>query len=266
MRRVLLTGLPRSGTTMCCSILNAVPDVLALVEPWPVNQLAGSRTELVALVEAALQHTSGVARNGWAQTKSVDREIAQNIVQPKGKVGLNRRVIASRARLRISPLKRQGTLVVKHNAFFAALLPDLARYFTVYGVVRNPVSVLCSWRSVNLPVRSGRLPAGERIDTGLERRLDRCATPAARQRLIVNWFFERLSTLPDDRIIRYEEVVQGTSRALRRVGAASGGRRRRDLNRDYPLALRKEATRELLTHGGAFEAFYPRDELLNISI
>ena len=50
-------------------------------------------------------------------------------------------------------------LVVKHNALFTALLPDLLSAFPVYGIVRNPLAVLASWNAVNLPVKQGRIPA-----------------------------------------------------------------------------------------------------------
>ena len=38
-RDILLTGIPRSGTTLCCSLLNRLPDVLALVEPLDMSAL-----------------------------------------------------------------------------------------------------------------------------------------------------------------------------------------------------------------------------------
>ena len=36
MRNVLITGTPRSGTTLLCSLLNKVPDTVALHEPMNV--------------------------------------------------------------------------------------------------------------------------------------------------------------------------------------------------------------------------------------
>src|SRR5688572_2019651 len=40
-RNVLITGAPRSGTTLTCHLLNALPDVLALAEPMRVKEFAG---------------------------------------------------------------------------------------------------------------------------------------------------------------------------------------------------------------------------------
>ena len=36
MRNVLITGTPRSGTTLLCSLLNKLPDMVALHEPMNV--------------------------------------------------------------------------------------------------------------------------------------------------------------------------------------------------------------------------------------
>ena len=54
-------------------------------------------------------------------------------------------------------------LVVKHNALFTALLPDLLSAFPVYGIVRNPLAVLASWNAVNLPVKQGGHSCGREV-------------------------------------------------------------------------------------------------------
>ena len=262
MKQVLLTGLPRSGTTLCCAILNAVPDVLALVEPWPVTRFSGTRSEMLAMVGAALSHSQTLAERGLALSKGRGDQIATNIVGEKGP-GSIRRVVAQPMRIPIEPLAPQGTLVVKHNAFFTALLPALAARFHVFGVIRNPVSVLASWRSVDLPVRSGRLPAAQLADPNLAQRLDRCRDRDRRQRLILNWFFERYqASLPMNRIVRYEDLVEGTSEPLRYLGVMNWETRTNE-NRSYSLPAREQAARELLTEGGSHEVFYTREDLLS---
>jgi hypothetical protein len=38
-RNIILTGIPRSGTTLTCFLLNQLPNVVALVEPMRVGEL-----------------------------------------------------------------------------------------------------------------------------------------------------------------------------------------------------------------------------------
>src|SRR5438132_13379265 len=69
MRNVLITGTPRSGTTLVCSLLNKLPDVVALHEPMNVWDFANchSRDDVVKIINdfcAEMRkslHESGVA-------------------------------------------------------------------------------------------------------------------------------------------------------------------------------------------------------------
>lgn len=260
VNRYLLTGVPRSGTTLCCALLNEVDDTLALVEPWPVQSYPGDRKELVESTIVALDQATLDARHGSAKTKTDAVGIAANIVAPKLNDGI-RRVVATPDRVDVVPLAEEGRLIVKHNAFFAALLPELANVVPLFAIVRNPVAVLASWRSVDLPVRDGRIPAGERVDRTLKSRLDACADRLARQLIVLDWFFARFRDhVERDRLIRYEEVVAGTSDAFRSLRGSPWAPLGNE-NRRFDPNERRELARLLIDAGGAFEAFYSPDEL-----
>jgi hypothetical protein len=64
-----------------------------------------------------------------------------------------------------SGLSADFVLGVKHNALYSAVLPEIVQSgrFHVIVTVRDPVAVLMSWRTLDLPVSRGRLPAGERF-------------------------------------------------------------------------------------------------------
>ena len=65
-------------------------------------------------------------------------------------------------------LARDFFLVVKQPALFSALLPVLAQRFPCYAIVRNPLSVLASWNSVDHKVRQGHSSGAELYDEVLE--------------------------------------------------------------------------------------------------
>ena len=83
----------------------------------------------------------------------------------------------------VKSLSARFTLLIKHNALFAALLPWLPPSFSCVALVRNPLAVLASWQTVDLPVHQGRIPAGEQFDHHLHRTLER--EPGVLQRQIV---------------------------------------------------------------------------------
>ncbi len=116
------------------------------------------------------------------------------------------------------PLTPDFTLIIKHNALFAALLAELGRAFECVALVRNPVAVLASWQTVDLPINGGRIPAGERFDDELQGLLQKEPDVLQRQVRILNWFFASFQThLPPDDIIRYEDLVSSGGRALFRL-------------------------------------------------
>jgi hypothetical protein len=56
MENVLLTGLPRSGTTLMCHLLNKLPHSVALHEPMDPSRLGGlPMDEVLARVRAFLE-------------------------------------------------------------------------------------------------------------------------------------------------------------------------------------------------------------------
>jgi hypothetical protein len=71
-------------------------------------------------------------------------------------------VSGSRAREGIGvgkELDHDFLLVVKDPPMFTALLPVLAQRFPT--VVLNPLAVLASWNSVDVPARGGRVPKAD---------------------------------------------------------------------------------------------------------
>ena len=62
-------------------------------------------------------------------------------------------------------LSADFVLGIKHNALYAAVLPEIvcSARFRVIAIVRDPIALLMSWQSLDLPISRGRLPAGERF-------------------------------------------------------------------------------------------------------
>jgi hypothetical protein len=158
------------------------------------------------------------------------------------------------------------TLAIKHNAGFAAMLELLAERFPCYGIVRNPLAVLASWNSVNLPVQKGHVPVGEQIDARLQSALAGIDDRTERQFYILRWFFERFARLiPRDRIFRYEDIVSTGGRALAPVasGAANLGEalESKNANSAYDGAVMRALGEKLLTRDGAFWEFYSKESV-----
>ena len=124
---ILLTGLPRSGTTLVCNLLNMLSDTIALAEPMDVGIFGKlpTRAAILDVIEqfAAQQRASLLTRN-VAVSRHVEGTVQDNLFAPtRGPDGL-RHFHAVRGAVHFDkPLKSDFNLIIKHPAAFTALLP-----------------------------------------------------------------------------------------------------------------------------------------------
>lgn len=261
-RNLALTGVPRSGTTLCCRLLGQAAGTVALFEPMDVAALPSARGAALDRIEAfyAEQRVS-LASDGSAWSQQVDGRVPDNPFASERTADGQRRREAERGRIRLgAPVAPGFVLAIKHNAAFTALLPELAERFETCAVVRNPLAVLASWHSVDLPVAQGRLPAGEHFDRDLARRLDAEPDPVSRQLLLLDWLFVRYhDCLPQARVLAYEDVVASGGGVLAQafgVDLAPQALHGRNANRLYSVDTCERLALRLQRDAGAWRTRY----------
>ena len=262
---IVLTGIPRGGTTLACRLLGEAVDTLALFEPMPVAALP---TTPAAAADAVARYFAQVReralREGRVPSKHRAGRVPDNPFGERVSGQLPRPWLVEQGDIAVDkPLSATFRLVIKHNAAFTALLPELGKRHLLVGIVRNPLAVLASWRSVDLPVSHGRLPAGERLDPLLAQALAQQPDDLRRQILILDWFFSRLLRwVPPPCLLRYEDVVaSGGACLLRAVGApppevVAPPLRSRNASAQYDVASIRTLTHALHAHAGASLRFY----------
>lgn len=207
MKKYLLTGIPRSGTTLSCKILNSLNNVIALHEPLSPNKLTSIAPEH-AIIEVKHQIDSiegKLVRGEPFEHGSTASLILDNPIQEKHTGGL-RRLRARRGLLALPPQIETANLIIKQNALFAALLPVAIQYYQVVSIIRNPVDVFLSWMNVDLPVNRGRIPGGERFNNELKQKLEATSHVSERQVIIYEWFITQYQNFAS-RVLKYEDIV-----------------------------------------------------------
>lgn len=215
----LVTGISRSGTTLLCSLLNELPDTVALAEPirfMPdddharvVRGIVGfveeTRERILATHEAPSRHVGGMVPDNWAE--------------PPGTAGLRRRRDEHGLIRLDKPLSSRFSLIVKHHGEFIVLADRLAGHFPLFGVVRHPLAVLASWQTVDLPIYHGHLRSAEAFDPVLCGALAAEPDRIRRQVLLLGWMLRAFGRFPPDRILRYEDLTAAPQQALARFSA-----------------------------------------------
>ncbi len=269
-KNVLLTGIPRSGTTLCCHLLNQLPNVLALHEPMSPADFCAEKGRAAAcqqVLDFADTVRQQVHDQGKARSSHRDGKIPDNPIEEQSlRSGLRKPNIAQ-GEIDVSSrhLTKGFSLVIKHNALFTALLPELQESLPVYAVIRNPLAVLCSWSSVDLPVNRGRIPAGEKFDHQLKKKLDDCDDCLDRQLILLDWMFGIFNKyIEKDNILRYEEVVKSPKTLLRLLennateSSMQAGKNKNAAYSDLPLLPIYE---RLLAMESDLWEFYSRDDI-----
>ena len=261
----LLSGIPRSGSSLCCRLAGELPDTVALSEPMSLDRFAGAGGPVDAClrIENFTRETrERISVERRAPSVQVAGRLDDDRVGSRGApVGLRQPRGGQGEILIDKPLSDGFALLIKHNALFAALLPALGASFPCLALVRNPLAVLVSWQTVNLPVNQGRIPAGEQFDANLRLRLDGEPDALHRQIRVLDWFFDRFRThIEPENVLRYEDVVESGGRALfRRLGRSNAcpeSLQNRNANSLYRGAGVDALLEALLKAGGAWSEYY----------
>jgi hypothetical protein len=268
---LLLTGLPRAGTTLSCHILNAYPNLLALHEPMTptdFNPALGKSAAIEKIANFARESRTLALSKGIAISRQKNGAVPDNPVAALAVQGELRKLDVSLGHLDVAHQiqNEKFTLVIKHNALFTSLLPELTGSFPVYAIVRNPLAVLASWNLVDLPVNRGSLPAGEMFDPELKARLAATADRIERQLRILEWFCRTYAEHLGERVLRYEEFVVrpevvGECLGLPAVSGLTTTTRRQSRNQSYDLELMECLYTRLRGYGDAIWSFYSRSQV-----
>jgi hypothetical protein len=208
-----------------------------------------------------------LVRNGTAWSKHYGGTVPDNPIHSTRDEGQLRQSRVKRGRIHVEKdLTPDFTLVVKHPSAFSAVLHHLRGPFRCFAVVRNPLSVLGSWNSVNLDVNRGHAPAAERLDKRLRAHIGGISDRLDRQVHLISWFFGRFAdVLPRENIIRYEDIVSTSGKTLSRIDPAAGSLERKltskNKNRLYDESLMQSLAERLRAKEGAYLQFYTQEDI-----
>jgi hypothetical protein len=263
-RDLIVTGIPRSGTTLTAALIDGLDDAVCLSEPawqdaWPremptadeyvqrlVDDFARVRSDLLAGGKVVDRR-----RDDGAPVSDYFRPPDPDHGRPYAFVEFSR-----------PGLSENFLLGMKQNAHYSCVLPQLAAQpaFAVIAIVRHPLDVIRSWQRVDIPIREGRLPAAERFWPEIAEIARTTDDILLRQVLVYERFCERFIELRGTiTLMRYEDIVRDPLIVARTFG--------KEFARKAPMEIQprprppsdddRSILRYLKTHGPAARALYP---------
>ncbi len=269
---ILLTGIPRSGTTLLCRLLTELPEVIALNEPLDHKFF----TDPIHSEQSINQHFEIFRRDlffhGRALARGKDGRMVDNAFAEE-KVATRQRVITRQTILFTPPKSADFTLIMKHCAEFTLLLPQLRRSHEIFAQVRNPLAVLASWHSVNVAVSRGRVAKSARLNPTFHGQLNQLPDDLlTRQLFILSWYFEQFQEFNSERIIRYEELIANPDAVIKRVArgvpiATTENIKLENKNNNvlYQHSNLSAVVERLLASEGAYWDFYERQDVIDLA-
>ena len=271
MRNVLITGTPRSGTTLLCSLLNKLPDTVALHEPmnvWDFPNCPDASAVADVIDRFCADTRKSLLGTGVAVSKHVGGLIPDNVAADQVNRSGTRLRHTEHGPVRIDkPLSERFALAIKHPVAFTALLGTLSARFDCLAIVRNPLSMLASWNSLAwLNVKNGHAPIGEKLDPELRQTLADEPDVFERQIQIVEWFYNRFRKfLPDAAVLKYEDVIASHGQNLQtffpHAAQLNENLVSKNINKFYDKALMQQLGERLLKRGGVIWEFYSKADV-----
>jgi len=264
-RDILLTGIPRSGTTLACRLLCDYSQTIALNEPMDRDQFADPKAAQENIEKHFETFRRTLLENGTAVARTKGGVITDNAFST---AGTDRKRVVERTSIHFDKsLDSDFTLLMKHCAEFSLQLPELAAVYDIYAFIRNPLAVLVSWSSVNVPVSRGKVAKSARLNPGFHAQLAQIGDDLLKRQLfILSWYFERYIDFDQDHIIRYEDLTTAPEHSL--AGLSKGELESPPSllkNRNAIVHLSQHKIQELgealLNSDGCYWRFYSRKEV-----
>ena len=222
---VIITGIPRSGSTFLCALLDRLPDVVALNETMNLEGLLAARDDArrVQIIADYLAQTRRIiTQTGKAPRQRLAGSGDNMFLCSLG--GGRKSAKVGSAWVEVGKNLPQGfTLALKHLNCFAALLPQLRGRFSCLALVRNPLATLASWHTLDHTLRHGRVAVAEALDDALAARLAGLVDARQRRLALLDWYYTRFTELlPPECIQRYEDIVDTNGGCLAKAVSPAG--------------------------------------------
>ena len=208
---LLITGLPRAGTTLVTAMVDALVQSVALSEPDSVVEVARATDDAECFARGVLDFHLGT------RSELLDGDSVLDIRDPEGALVtdfIRHEAAATRVEKPVHAIDRPELeagflLASKHNALYTAVLePLIALGFRLLAIVREPVELLRSWAEVPFPIARGRLPGAERYWPAVAEVAASRDGVQVRQAKILEAFVRRYRQLQRHvSLIRYESLA-----------------------------------------------------------
>ncbi len=206
---ILITGIPRSGTSLVTKLISMQENTICFSEPIWLRDIRHDKQtteEFSNKLKEKVEFIRGEIKKGNPVELTVKRgskELPDNYYHRSKNSIINLKHTIKVFVEYTHDLK----ICIKSNALFTACLSSLKENNTwdIVTVIRDPLYILLSWKSLDIPISKGKIMIGE-IYSKKVREIVKEPDLIIRQIKILDWFFMQYS-VNKAKIIKYEDIV-----------------------------------------------------------
>jgi len=211
MTEYIVTGIPRSGTSLVLSLLESNKNVLCFSEPPWIKSIRDASDSGTQLIKSLKQKLVSL-RNDIAQGNSIEMVYQEGrnnspdnyFKRESGTIKKNRK----NHRVILDKHHSKSCFVIKANAIFTATLDDFIRdNWHIVPVVRDPLFVLMSWNTVPIASSKGKVKVVEKFSKTLKE-IGQQTPLIKRQVLLLDWYFKQYERFGKEHVLYYEDLIK----------------------------------------------------------
>ena len=218
-KNIILTGVPRSGTSLLTKLISKQPNTLCFSEPSWIKEIRFEGQTAKQFTQA-LSLKLNTIREDIRKGNPIELTVKKGTTQLPDNYYLRDKEGMTNLKQTISVFIEHSDdllICVKANTIFTATLNKLIcdESWDIFAVIRDPLYVLMSWRSLNIPVSKGKIKIGELYSEYLRQAVLE-KDLLVRQVKILDWFYKtyyqhNCQTIP------YELLVDEPAKILSKI-------------------------------------------------
>lgn len=213
----IITGPPRSGTTLTCHLLNDQNNTVALHEPMSMLMFKNQEIGLhnIDLFFESMRYS--IINHKIALSKISESNIPDN---PYADVFTNNKresIVKKRFFYISKPISETFNLFIKHNVHFTFMLKKIASKYKTIVIIRNPLSTINSWNTINAPVAEGNAKVLKYINPNLYQNINNIKNLFEKQARLLDEMFLIYNAIPGLNIIKYEDIIESNGTIFTKI-------------------------------------------------
>lgn len=265
---ILITGIPRSGTTLLTSLLSKQTECVAFSEPEWMKTIRAKSATCLDFVHH-FDHQRAKIRSQISRGQPIAVKVSRfNEGLPENYYHRNNQgqvLVDKEEQLVTFPQSySEQPFVFKANAQFTACLKPLINTADtqLIAVIRNPIATIMSWRSLDLPISKGHVKVAEKYSSDFHQHVTCNDDLLIKQVQIIDWFFHQYLTFINQiKLVKYEDLVANTNSVISSITGNSDVSCKKlssqNNNRSYNHRESDLIKSALIKHGTYHKKFYP---------